>query len=178
MEMKNYLCYRGNYDFFLEKFKQYIYPVTSTFSYCLMPNHFHFLVRIKSNAELPNLLGSEVTEDFLSQQFSNFFNSYSKAINKQEGRKGSLFIRPFKRKKIENLQYLRKVIHYIHFNPVEAKLCETPEQYKYSSYKSLISNSKTLLDRDETISWFDDLENFIYVHKHAPEQTGIDLTFL
>ena len=176
-----------NYEFFLKKYKQHIYSIADTFCYCLMPNHFHFLVRIKSETALSNLAGFEnITNPtgfenlsgLISQRFGNCFNSYSKAINKQEGRKGGLFIRPFKRKKIENLQYLRKVVHYIHFNPVEAGLCKTPEKHKYSSFTSLISNSKTLLNRDETISWFDDLENFIYIHKHPPELTGIDLTFM
>ena len=41
-----------NYRFFLERYKQYILPVADTFCYCLMPNHFHFLLRIKNENEL------------------------------------------------------------------------------------------------------------------------------
>ncbi len=41
-----------NYLYFLEKYKEYISPVAETFCYCLMPNHFHFLIRIKSENEL------------------------------------------------------------------------------------------------------------------------------
>ena len=35
-----------NYHYFLQKWKTYISPHTSTLAYCLMPNHFHFLVQI------------------------------------------------------------------------------------------------------------------------------------
>ncbi len=175
-----------NYIYFLEKYKQYIHPFVDTYCYCLMPNHFHLLVKVKSSPNLSldltgfkNLSGlTEFSPNSISRQFSNLFNSYSKAINKQEGRKGNLFIRPFKRKKIDSMIYLSKLVHYIHHNPVEAGLCNRPEDYKFSSYSSLISNSKTLLKREEILSWFEDLENFKFVHNHPPSLTGIDLNFL
>lgn len=169
-----------NYRYFLEKFNQYIQPVADVFCYCLMPNHFHFLVRIKPEREIlekylqgfKNLEGLTL---FISQQFSNFFNAYSKAFNKQNNRRGSLFMHTFKRKRIDSETYLRKVIHYIHYNPVEAGLAEKPEDWKYSSYKAIITpNSKTAVLKNEVISYFDDLSNFIYCHSYPPDETGID----
>lgn len=41
-----------NYRYFLELYKRYIAPVAETFCYCLMPNHFHFLIRIRSEREI------------------------------------------------------------------------------------------------------------------------------
>jgi len=41
-----------NYIYFLKKYAQYIYPIVDTFAYCLMPNHFHTLVRVKTEEEL------------------------------------------------------------------------------------------------------------------------------
>ncbi|WP_445665227.1 hypothetical protein [Fodinibius sp. AD559] len=41
-----------NYAFFLKRYQKYIPPIADTFAYCLMPNHFHFMVRIKSREEL------------------------------------------------------------------------------------------------------------------------------
>ncbi len=116
-----------NFSYFLEKYKQYISPIADTFCYCLMPNHFHFLIRIKTENELAkyfkidgsNLTGFENLSGLLAKKFSDFFNAYSKAINKQQNRKGSLFMRPFKRKRITDEKYILKLVHYIHYNPVE-----------------------------------------------------------
>ncbi len=47
-----------NYRFFLEKYQFYISPIADTLAYCLMPNHFHFLIKIKSEEELRGWLGS------------------------------------------------------------------------------------------------------------------------
>ncbi|HEX4372500.1 MAG TPA: hypothetical protein VHZ50_04255, partial [Puia sp.] len=41
-----------NYRFFLEKYVLYIHPVAETLAYCLMPNHFHMLVKIKTEQQL------------------------------------------------------------------------------------------------------------------------------
>jgi len=48
------LIYREseNYRFFLERFKFYITSIADIYAYCLMPNHFHFLLRIKPEEEL------------------------------------------------------------------------------------------------------------------------------
>ena len=162
-----------NYRYFLQKYREYIYPIAHTFCYCLMPNHFHFLVRIKSQREIEasinkNLQGfgnlEGFTTAFVSQQFSNFFNAYSKAFNKQNNRKGSLFMHTFKRKKITDTRYLRKLVHYIHHNPIEADLCEKPQEWKFSSYGALLHNAPTLLQKEEVLEWFGDKENFIAVH--------------
>jgi len=165
-----------NYLFFLKKYKEYISPICNTYCYCLMPNHFHFLIEIKNEEELKSyfknkdLTGFQNLSGLVSKEFSNFFNAYSKSINKQEGRKGSLFMRPFKRKKIEEKSYLFKLVHYIHFNPKEAGLVKKIEEWKYSSYHSLLSNSPTLLERETVINWFNDSDNFRYLHLQKPEE--------
>ena len=167
-----------NYRFFLKKYQEYILPIADTFCYCLMPNHFHFLVRIKDEAEIRlALTGFETLSGLASKRFSNLFNAYAQAFNKQEKRKGGLFIRPFKRKKISNTQYLLKLVHYIHFNPVIAGLCKKPNDWNFSSYNALLSKSETSLKREEVINWFNDIENFIYVHQQEPKLSGIENLF-
>jgi len=42
-----------NYYYFLERFKKYILPIADVYSYCLLKNHFHLLLRIKDRPELP-----------------------------------------------------------------------------------------------------------------------------
>ena len=114
---------RENYRYFLVKFAEYLCGVLDVYAYCLLPNHFHFLVRIKENlAGLEDLQGLGTERCPVSQQFSNFFNAYAKAINKQENRTGSLFQRNFKHILIDKEAYLYQVIYYIHRNPVHHKI--------------------------------------------------------
>ena len=92
-----------NYPYFLKLYAKYIYPVTNTYAYCLMKNHFHLLVRMKP---LEDLEGFENLPGLYSRQFSNLFNAYTKAINKyhhptemtkmppQPGRVGNVFLLP------------------------------------------------------------------------------------
>jgi len=77
---------------------------------------------------------------------------------------GSLFKNRFNREPIEDENYLKKVIIYIHNNPVEAGFVKKQSEWKYSSYNSIISNKTTLLKRREVIELFEDLENFIFCH--------------
>lgn len=189
---ENIFTEHGNYLFFLNKYKQYISPICNTYCYCLMPNHFYFQVEIKTENELiaffqkekPNLnllTGSlsqtfskfETLEKLISKQFANFFSSYTQAFNKQQKRKGSLFIKNFKRKKITSKEYLYKLVHYIHYNPVDAGLCNNIYGWKYSSCAAICSNSKTLIQKEKVIEWFDDLDNFKFIHKQRPKELDI-----
>ena len=184
-----------NYSYFLRKYIEYISPIAHTFCYCLMPNHFHFLIQIKSENELLAFLKAEQNKDLqgkrkdltgfenlsglfveklISSQFSSFFNSYAKAFNKQHGRTGSLFMRPYKRKRVNESTYFSKLVHYIHYNPLEADLCQKIDQWKYSSYNQIISNEATFLNREELINWFNDLDNFKFIHQYPPKETGIE----
>ena len=154
-----------NYLFFLKKYEAHVSPVMDTFCYCLMPNHFHFLVRTKQEEALRQAFPKfETLERLLSKRLSNFFSSYTQAFNKQQNRMGSLFMKNFKRKKITDATYLNNIIRYIHLNPVHANLCKHPEEWPHSSYSEILSDSQTFLMKEELISWFNDLENFKLFH--------------
>lgn len=166
-----------NYRYFLRQFRKYIEPVAETFCFCLMPNHFHFLVRMRGEEEikahptgfenLSGVLGGQGFENLsgvLSRQFSNFFNSYSKAFNKQQNRRGSLFMRPYKRIRIEDERYLRNLIVYIHQNPVKAGLAQHPQGWQFSSFKDIVNDKRGFIRRNEVIELFYDLENFLFLH--------------
>ncbi len=166
-----------NYRFFLEKFKQYVAPIVNTYCYCLMPNHFHFLVQVKSDKEVLEVFkfeNSEACSKAIANQFGKFFNAYAKAYNSQQNRKGSVFMKNFKRKLVKDKEYLRKLVHYIHNNPIEAELCSVPEEYPYSSYEQIITNKSTFIKSQEIISWFNDIENFICFHKLSPALKDVD----
>jgi len=170
-----------NYRYFLRQYAKYIEPIADTYAYCLMPNHFHFLVKIKSFLELDRWVeteepskSSKPLEGLLSLQFSHLFNSYTQAFNRQHGRKGSLFSPNFKRKEIDSDEYLLKVIHYIHHNPVHHGFVNELSNWPFSSYNSVILNKPTLVRREEVIALFDNIDNFIYCHSHPPASTDID----
>lgn len=142
----------NNYYYFLKKYDEYLSSFLDTFTYCLIPNHFHFLIRTHNESDL------------ISDQFRKFFITYSQAINKQENRSGSLFLKPFRRKPITGINYLQRIIYYIHNNPVHHGLCNRFEDYKWSSFNSILCSSKTHLKREEVIGLFGSKENFSEFH--------------
>ncbi len=161
---ENLFIEEENYSYFLKLFLKYINPIADTYAYCLLKNHFHFLIEIKDENSLPEKFLSKKGLN-LSQPFSNFFNAYTKSINKRYKRCGSLFKERYKRIKIDDENYLKQLVTYIHLNPVKHKYTKDFEQYPYSSYSSILSKKTTLLKREEVIEWFGDRENFIYCHQ-------------
>ncbi len=173
---------KENYLFFLKKFTAYVNPVCEVYAYCLMPNHFHFLIRVKSKEEIQSFVkvsnfdkadndkqekGLHTFDSLVSKQIGKFISSYSQAYNKFTDRHGALLESPFKRKRIETEEYLKNLIIYIHLNPTDSK--QNFETYPFSSFSSILSNSKTNLMREEVITLFGDIENFIYSHHHPPK---------
>ncbi|NHE57172.1 transposase [Cyclobacterium plantarum] len=143
-----------NYAYFLEKYHHYLNDKLETLAFCLIPNHFHFLVKAKENT----------TNGLIVKAFSDFLNSYSKSINKALGRNGALFQRKFKRKQIDSDDYLTGIVIYIHQNPVKHKLTKDPLDWKYSSYKSYLSKSQSKLNRELVLDWFGGLDGFKISH--------------
>lgn len=158
-----------NYDYFLSQWDKYISPVAYTYAWVLMKNHFHALVKIKSEQEMIEVFTLERISDpvkgnIASQQFANLFNSYAQAFNKRIGSHGALFERPFERKRIDNKYYLKRIILYIHNNPVHHGFCSHPVEYSWSSYLTCVSIKPTKLHRDAVMGWFDGQANFKTMH--------------
>ena len=163
---------KSNYEYFLKLYDIHMEPMAETYAWCLMKNHFHFLIRIKEIDEI-------TTEKKIppSQSFSNLFNAYTKAFNKKYNRHGGLFERPFRRKSIEEDSYFQNLVAYIHNNPVHHNICEHPLHYPWSSYTTCLSDKPTKLKRKEVIALFDDIENFKYVHELKRNDFPIDTFF-
>lgn len=165
-----------NYLYFLKLYKKHIFPIAETFAWCLLKNHFHLLVKIRTDEEICNNFNIKVEklDKKPSQQFSNLFNAYVQAINKQNNRHGSLLETPFKRKQIKDEQYLKNLIIYIHNNPIQHNFVESLENYKWSSYSSLISNKDTYIEREKVTELFDNKENFVFAHQQKIDIIGIE----
>ena len=149
-----------NYIYFMSLVKKYLLQVADIYSYCLLPNHFHFILRIKDKENLPEKYNNEEAKIFLP--FSNLFNAYAKAFNKKYKRKGSLFQKSPKRILITNEKYLRNLIVYVNINPSHHNILDYKD-YKFSSYTALVSNKSTLIMREEIIELFDTIENLKFV---------------
>jgi len=160
-----------NYIYFLKLYDKYISPIAETYAWCLMKNHFHFLVYLKSEEEIDisQLTYKTSTKPKIisaSRQFSHCFNSYAQTINKKYNRTGSLFEKSLERKHVKNENYFLKLIYYIHNNPVHHGVSDSISNYRWSSYKSFLLTKPTKLKRKEVLELFEGLENFIFYHNH------------
>jgi len=150
-----------NYRHFLKLYAKYIEPIADTYAYCLLRNHFHLLLRIKTVEEQETLETLRVSETLRvfkprepSQQFGNLFNAYAKAINRAYGRTGSLFQNPFGRVLVDSDAYLVHLITYIHQNPQKHGFVDDFRLWPYSSYHAMLSKKPTHLKREEVLAWF------------------------
>jgi len=116
------------------------------------------------NNEMSESNMSESNMPIPYRHFAHFFNAYTKYLNLRLQRHGNLLERPFKRKSIDNFKYLKRVLIYVHHNPVHHEFCKHPMEYPWSSYLSCISTKPTKLKREAVMGWFDDQANFIHLH--------------
>ncbi|MCI0607799.1 MAG: transposase [Anaerolineae bacterium] len=138
-----------NYLYFLRGIKRYIAPSAKIVVYCLMPTHYHILLRVGQISE-------SKTSEFLKNSGVSISNammrlsvSYTKAINKRFDRVGSLFQGQFQAKPIQNYPHLLNLCVYIHANPVKDGLVATPEDWIYSNYLEWLGQREgTLVDRE------------------------------
>lgn len=112
--------------------------IINVIAYCLMPDHYHFLVKVK------------IKELFISL-FSKIENSYTRFFNEKNKRRGPLWQSRFKKVIIESNEQLLHTIRYIHLNPVTDKLVNKPEEWEFSSYRSYITD-KNILENKKEIS--------------------------
>ena len=164
---------RKDYEVFIEKYQRIITPIAFTYAYCLMPNHFHLLVMIKSKTSLPKKMQSDrragELSNMLGQVFGNFFSGYTKSFNKFHGRKHKLFAPQFKRKRIENTTYFEHLIHYIHRNPVHHRFCYDLNDWKYSSYWEYLNNELVWFSESGFKRYFSSKEDFRKQHNTTIE---------
>jgi len=142
-----------NYFYFLKKMKSLILPYSDILSWCLMPNHFHFLLIPNSNGcELINEHNRPFTQN-LSKNIGNVISGYTRAFNNQNARKGKLFSHNTKAKclsnKFNDKYILQNCFHYIHQNPVRAGLCIKIEDWEFSSVRDYAGLRKgSLVNKD------------------------------
>jgi len=125
-----------SFSIFIKRYKKYIFDgllldkidnITKILGYCIMPDHYHLLIKIQSSENISSLI-------------SNIENSYSRFLNIKAKRKGPLWQSRFKSVIIRSNEQLLHVLRYIHLNPTTANLVVKPEDWPYSSYQHYINN--------------------------------------
>jgi putative transposase len=133
----------SDYHFFLEVLQEAkIKHPCLIYSYCLMPNHFHLLIQPKEKDNvslLIKLLGAK----------------YVHYVNRVYGRTGTLWEGRFKCSLIDGEQYFLSCLRYIEMNPLRAGIVNSPELYRWSSYRFRAFGEKnSILDFDP---WYNSL---------------------
>lgn len=130
--------------------------------FCLMSNHFHFLVK-------------QLKENGISIFLSQLCNSYTKYFNVKYDRIGALLQGTFKSVLIETDEQLIHVSRYIHLNPVVAGLVKEPEDYKWSSYLEYISNNPFFCTFNTVLSLFKSPQKYqAFVEDHIGYATELE----
>jgi len=147
-----------NYQFFIDRMLIHLKPYSAILAFCLMPNHFHLLIRVES-------------VDFTENALRPFLLSYAKAVNREQDRIGPLFQGRFQANLVEGDEHLLDCAKYIHLNPVKANMVNTPDQWKYSSYINYLGKSKNVfINTSNILSLFNSLSEFINHTEHGMEE--------
>lgn len=128
-------------------------------AYCLMPNHFHFLLK-------------QLQDNGISRFISDFTNSYTKYFNTKNDRVGPLFQGTFKAVIVETDEQLLHLSRYIHLNPVVSAIIkdEEFEEYQASSYPEYLNNSlESICKKEEILNFFSSMEEY---QKFVRDQIG------
>jgi len=129
---------RKDYEIFLTTLEEgcRLFDVI-VYAYCLMPNHYHLLVRTPSGN--------------ISRFMRHLNGVYTQRFNREHGRDGPLYRGRFKAILVQEDSYLLEVVRYIHKNPVKAKIVERLSQFKWSSHPSYVGKKSPMAGMDTGI---------------------------
>lgn len=139
-------------------------------TFCLMPNHFHFLLKQTAERGISTFLG-------------NLENSYAKYFNTKSTRAGPLFQSMFKAVRIETNEQLLHVSRYIHLNPSTGYLVETKDlvEYRWSSFPNYLDGYEnsikySFVNANIILSFFKDKKSykkFVFDQAEYQKELGI-----
>ncbi|RPI00858.1 MAG: transposase [Ignavibacteriae bacterium] len=145
------------FNYFLKLLERYRVNYKIEISaYCLMPNHYHFLLKQKKDGSI-------------SRFIQTLCNAYVQAFNNIENHSGTIFQGAVKGIAVVSDEHLIQLISYIHNNPVAAGLVNKPELWKYSDYGEWIGIKQFRFDgkalRDMYFSSTDEYVDLMKVHQ-------------
>jgi len=134
-------------NFFLSQLAIQEKKLVDIFGYCLMPNHFHLLMK-------------QLVDGGISTFVGNFTNSYTRYFNTKHKRIGHLFQGVFKAVRIEDDEQLIHVLRYIHINPVVSSVIRETniDSYLYSSFSEYLGIKKGFCNKELVLKYFSSIE--------------------
>jgi putative transposase len=172
---------RENYLFFLRKIRKHILPYANIIAYCLMPNHFHLILTIKPEGVVFFENKSLEEMQVISRATGTTLSSYTQALNKQQGRRGSLFVHKTKAKILNDADndYALNCFMYVHQNPLLADLVDKIEDWEFSSFPDYIESRKgTLINKQLGLEIFQVDKKQVYELTYLMMQDKLDDDFL
>ncbi len=115
--------------------------LVTVLAFCLMPNHFHLLLR-------------QETDNGISKFMGNFQNSYTRYFNTRHQRDGAIFLTQFKAVRMETEDQLLHVSRYIHLNPYSSYIVKTQQQllnYPWSSLNEYLNPAQAIISQPEVV---------------------------
>lgn len=160
-----------DFDFFANRYLQYLNPFVRTLCYCLLPQSYESIIyigdgrRLIKNRDNRKIRNNQITE-IISNSIRKFHISYCKYFNHKYHRIGSLFREDPKAIELENLSCAIKHMGEIHLRTVKLGLIEKIGEWKFSSYRSYAENiGDNILWKERILGYFGSIEEFINFHK-------------
>ena len=175
--------FRSHHDYikFAQNYHYYLFPCIQTFAWCLLNNHFHALIRVRTLAEQADLyrektdfFGSDDLHGKLdpsskpynaSRQLSHLMNSYTRYFNKKYSSSGTIIEGPLKRKKVMDEDNFNHLICYIHRNPIHHGVSKIYTEFSYCSYLDFLIDKDSFVEKETVLRGFGGKLNFIEAHK-------------
>lgn len=151
-----------DYYMFLDKIIDYIYDYCDIYAYCLLPNHYHFVLRV-----------NDENGDQFSRQIGSLIVSYTNKVNLRKDRIGGLFMKPFRRILVTREDYLKRLIFYVNHNAAKHDLVKNFRDYKFSSYPAMLSAEDTIVAREKVFQIFNNKKEFVEYHNFRHEDFKI-----
>ncbi|MEO7263906.1 MAG: hypothetical protein ABIW38_03290 [Ferruginibacter sp.] len=178
-----------DYAVFYERFRKFNSAFFNVWSYSLLSNHTHHIVKIKSIEDIVDYLESDknnsttvsmnsflqepasesLLDTMLERQMNSFLVSYANYYNNSYKRKGGLFQKPFKRIQITDDAHLQQAVIYTNANAQKHKLVNDFTTYPYTSYTEVLLNCNSSVCCKDVIEFFGSRDQFIKIHKEQVE---------
>ncbi len=171
-------------EVFMQRWWKYSLPFFDTYAYCLLPDHFHLVIKVKplTDAVWKSIvllggrqgakfkLGLCDSNTFYASVFKALLISYSGYYNRKYNRRGTLWQPKFKRTLLPSTEVVKEKVQYVHRNPIHHGYCNCFSDWEYSSYNEYYQkDTSSFLKREQVLNLYKDntdpLEAFDTAHR-------------